>query len=179
MKKAFFISAILFSPSVYGQGDDIDLQISRLLKFDATQENVCSVLNKEDSDLSILYENGISAYIRYTAHEGEHGKVHSLTITYFIPKMNLFVENKNDRKEILNFIKQKLDKNGFILGFFDEAYEIALNYFDESLKEEADGFSVLAVNPDWASELLIRVRKIQDSRYDNQYVVSIYYWISL
>jgi len=180
MRKIFFIYALLLPFSVYGQGYDIDLQISELLKFDTTQERVGSVLNKENSDLSILYQNGTSAYIRYTAYEGERGKAHNLTITYFIPKMDLFVKNKNDRKEILSFIKQKFDKNNFILGdLFDEAYENAFNYSDQSLREEPDGFSIFAVNPDWASELAIRVTKIRGEIGDSQYVVSIHYFIAL
>jgi len=176
MKKKILILALLLSPFVYGQGYDFDLQISLLSKFAETQEKVCSTLDTESSSLSILYKNGISAYIRYTAYEDEHAKGHNLSITYFIPKMNLFVENKNDRREILTFIKQKINKNDFVLSFFfNEAFGIALYYLDESLREEVDGFSVFAVNPDWSSELVIRIRQI----WGNQYVVSIRYFIAL
>jgi hypothetical protein len=123
-----------------------------------------------------MYENGISAYIYIDAVEGEQYKGHYLIITYFIPNLNLFVENKDDKKEILKFIKQEVGKNDYTLDyFFNEAFEIAINHVDESSKKENNGFRMFAVNPDWASELEVRVLEIRDS----QYVVNIYYNISL
>ena len=180
MKKMFLIPALLLSLSVYGQMRDFDLIISELSKFEAVKEKVYSVFNKEDTDLTIMYENGICAYIYIDAEEGVGRGVsyknHKLIITYFISKLNLFVKNKDDKKEILSFIKQEIDKNEFILDyFFNEAYEIALEFVDENAIETNDGFTMFSGNLNWSSELVIRVSEI----WENQYIVNVYYNIVL
>ena len=175
MKKVFLISALLFSFSVHGQKQENDYSVSELLKFEETKEKVCSVLNRKDTDLTILYKNGICAYVHIDKQEGEDFVNHKLQITYLIPKMNLFVKNKKDKKAVLNFIKQEIDKNDFLLQtFFDEAYRNAIADVEQS-EEDKNGFTVFAVNPDFSSELTISVYEIQE----NQYVVSIYYNIVL
>ena len=176
MKKTFLISALLFSISIYGQKQENSYQISELLKFEETKEKVYSNLNEKDTDLTILYKNGICAYIYIDKQEGEDFMDHKLKITYFIPKIDLFVKNKNDKKEILNFIKQEIDKNDFLLQtFFNEAYQNAIASVDKSAKQEKNGFSISAVNRDWSSELIINICEIQT----NQYILSVYYNIVL
>jgi hypothetical protein len=176
MKKAFFIPVLLFSLSTYGQQQENDYQIQELLKFEETKEKAYSNLNKKNKDLTILYKNGIFAYMYIDKEEGEDYANHKIKITYFIPKMESFIKHIKNKKDILNFIKQEIDKNDFLLQpFFDEAYQNAIAGVDKSAKQEKNRFSITAVNPDWSSELIINVCEIQE----NQYIVSIYYNIVL
>ena len=175
MRKMFLISALFLSLSVYGQKRENDFQVTELLKFESTKEKLYSNLNKENTDLTILYKNGIYSYIYIDKQENEETAVHTLKITYFIPKINSFIKNKKDKKEILNFIKKEIDKNNFLLQtFFDEAYKNVLNAVDKAIQEK-NGFSIYGVNQDFSSELVIQVYEIQE----NQYVVSVYYRIEL
>ena len=175
-KNIILISALFLSLSVYGQKQENNFQVAELLKFESTKEKLYSNLNKENTELTILYTSGIYAYIYIDKQESEDVAIHTLNITYFIPKIKSFVKDKKNKKEILNFIKQEIDKNNFLLQtFFDDAYKNALSNVGNTAQEEKQGFSVHATNQDFSSELVIHVCEV----HENQYVISVYYKIGL
>jgi hypothetical protein len=134
-----------------------------------------SYLNKEHSELSILYKNGIYAYISINKQEDEITK-HNLKITYFVPKMDLFVKDKKNAKMILIFIKHNIDKNNFVLQpFFDEAYNNAVNELSLSTTIEENEFSINSTNQDYSSEMILNIFEV----LENQYIISIYYDLEL
>jgi hypothetical protein len=125
-----FVSLTIYSVIVFGQNnEDKQFCLKELNKFKKTKDVVYSNLDEANLKILLINKDGLVSNIICQRKEESGFGSNQLIFTYMMTNVSSFIKNKDNKQELIAFIKNEIGKNDFILKKF------ILNAFDNAAKD--------------------------------------------